>query len=163
MPSQAASSGAREAPFAVDPALLSPKFSALAAATVRIEALMDEVAETIDAQRVRQVTVTWTGFAQVKTVNPSENSARKGFLVSSFTCSCKVSALQEVRLHGSFDNWSKGVPLSPDGDSTSGPTQFSVSVNLVPGEHAVKLLCDGQWQSIEGLEHRGLNNVLKVI
>ncbi|CAL8468184.1 g7723 [Coccomyxa elongata] len=52
----------------------------------------------------------------------------------------------EVRLMGSFDGWTRGVDLSADDISDSVFTRFEATVLLLPGEHEVKFLVDGNWR-----------------
>ena len=68
---------------------------------------------------------------------------------------------------GSFDNWSRGAPLSPDSDGDGGgdgATTFSVVLQLQPGAYEVKLLCDGVWTHVPELPITGAldNNLLLV-
>lgn len=71
---------------------------------------------------------------------------------------------EDVRIMGSFDGWTWGVPLSPEEPQAF--TTFSATLQLLPGTYEIKLLVDGGWrlaadwpQTGEGL---AANNVLVV-
>ena len=66
--------------------------------------------EHADAQRVRPVTVAWTGMAS------------------------------DVRIMGSFDEWTRGESLEPDQAGTW--TTWTGTLNLVPGTYEIKFLID---------------------
>ncbi|EIE20631.1 hypothetical protein COCSUDRAFT_67158 [Coccomyxa subellipsoidea C-169] len=72
--------------------------------------------QALDARVPRQVPIAWFGVAS------------------------------EVRLMGSFDGWTRGVDLSADDISDSVFTRFEATVLLLPGEHQVKFLVDGNWR-----------------
>lgn len=81
---------------------------------------MDITTDAVDQQRIRRVRIEWTGYSE------------------------------EVRLMGSFDNWTRGVPLSREDcdDSRGNLSLYSVELPLRPGVYEMKLLCDGQWFEI---------------
>eukprot|EP00192_Tetraselmis_astigmatica_P014281 CAMPEP_0117680626 /NCGR_PEP_ID=MMETSP0804-20121206/18466_1 /TAXON_ID=1074897 /ORGANISM="Tetraselmis astigmatica, Strain CCMP880" /LENGTH=307 /DNA_ID=CAMNT_0005490163 /DNA_START=355 /DNA_END=1278 /DNA_ORIENTATION=- len=73
----------------------------------------------------------------------------------------------EVRIMGSFDNWTMGVLLSSDSISDSIYQTFSATLRLTPGVYRVKFLVDGEWRTAEGWptvtdEAGTLENVLVV-
>lgn len=51
---------------------------------------------------------------------------------------------------GSFDNWTRGVPLTREDidDNQGGLCLYSVEIPLRPGVYEMKLFCDGQWFEI---------------
>jgi len=103
----------------------------------RVHKTLREDEALTDAGCLRTVPITWTGNAN------------------------------DVQLMGDFDNWSRGIRLSPEyyeGGTTT--TQFTCDVALPPGEYQVKFLVDGSWRTTddwpgvgEGLER---NNILRV-
>ena len=52
---------------------------------------------------------------------------------------------KEVQLHGSFNGWSEGVMMPPNGDQG-----FTASLQLYPGRYEIKFVVDGQWR-VDGL------------
>lgn len=104
----------------------------------RAEALAVRLAsalELADVQRVRPVTVAWTGIAS------------------------------DVRVMGSFDAWTRGVPLTPDQPGTW--TTWHGTLELPPGRYEIKFLIDSanwrlaaDWPSVG--EGDAANNVLVV-
>jgi hypothetical protein len=53
---------------------------------------------------------------------------------------------QEVKVMGSFDNWTNGVALSAEDITDNVLTEFRGELMLIPGEYQLKLLVDGQWR-----------------
>ena len=79
----------------------------------RGEVLATRLATTLeyaDAQRVRPVTIAWTGLAS------------------------------DVRIMGSFDEWTRGEPLQPEIPGSW--TTWTGTLNLVPGTYEIKFLID---------------------
>lgn len=71
---------------------------------------------------------------------------------------------EDVRVMGSFDGWTKGEQLSPEGTGTF--TKFTTNLKLRPGRYEVKFQVDGDWRIApdwptvgEGLS---MNNLLVV-
>ena len=87
-----------------------------------------------DRQRVRPVEIQWTGMAE------------------------------DVRVMGSFDGWTHGVPLSPE--ERDAYTTHSAKLHLLPGTYQVKFLVDSQWRVAQDWPQTGegeeANNVLVV-
>lgn len=103
----------------------------------RMKAVADEREQQALANRSREIEVSWFGVAQ------------------------------EVRLMGTFDEWTLGEDLSPESVLDSVFTRFTATLRLRPGRHLVKFLVDGEWRlapdwpidrDAEGVE----NNVLLV-
>ena len=63
----------------------------------------------------------------------------------------------DVRLMGSFDDWTRGIHLSPEwhghGDGMS--DTFTATVALVPGVYEVKFLVDGEWRTTDDWPTKG--------
>ena len=83
------------------------------------------------------------------------------------TRAARQGVASDVRIMGSFDNWSRGAPLSPEsggGGDDGAATTFSVTLQLRPGAYEVKLLCDGVWTHVPELPITGTldNNLLMV-
>lgn len=53
---------------------------------------------------------------------------------------------QEVRVMGSWDDWSTGVELSPSSIPDQVFTKFEGVLRLRPGKHFLKFLVDGEWR-----------------
>lgn len=125
--------GARNAPFVVDRAITKEHFLLLALRVKEMSGQLSGIIKTLDSQRIRQVLIQYTGLGS------------------------------DVRIMGSFDNWSRGAPLSPEHE-TGSVTTFSVVLQLRPGAYEVKLLCDGEWTHIPELPMTGVlgNNLLTV-
>lgn len=56
----------------------------------------------------------------------------------------------EVRLMGSFDDWTKGFLLSSEGIDDSVFGRFEATLKLTPGKYYVKFLVDGEWRLAQG-------------
>jgi len=56
------------------------------------------------------------------------------------------SPASEVKVMGSFDEWSSGVELAPDFIEDSVMTRFTGTLKLRPGKYHVKFLIDGEWR-----------------
>lgn len=68
---------------------------------------------------------------------------------------------------GSFDNWTRGIPLAREGtdDNQGGLILYSVEVPLRPGVYEMKLFCDGQWFEIRHFpvdDSPRRNNIVRV-
>ncbi|BDA42128.1 probable 5'-AMP-activated protein kinase subunit beta-1 at C-terminar half [Coccomyxa sp. Obi] len=83
---------------------------------VQLQNAFSKEMQAMDAKVPREVPVAWFGVAS------------------------------EVRLMGSFDGWTRGVDLSADDISDSVFTRFEATVLLLPGQHEVKFLVDGNWR-----------------
>ena len=110
------------------------KFVNLAERAKALQALVDHSLGKVNKHRVRPVEVSWSGMAE------------------------------DVRVMGSFDGWTHGMPLTPE--ERASYTTFSATLQLLPGTYEIKMLVDGQWrvaadwpQLGEGLE---ANNLLTV-
>jgi hypothetical protein len=110
------------------------KFVNLAERAKALQALVDHSLGHVNKHRVRPVEVSWSGMAE------------------------------DVRVMGSFDGWTHGMPLTPE--ERASYTTFSATLQLLPGTYEIKMLVDGQWrvaadwpQLGDGLE---ANNLLTV-
>lgn len=94
---------------------------ALIARLDRMAKALKEDADDADAHCLRQVPVAWQGNAS------------------------------DVRLMGSFDDWTRGFHLSPEwhghGDGMS--DTFACTCLLPPGTYEVKFLVDGEWRTTD--------------
>lgn len=79
-----------------------------------------------------------------------------------------VGVAEDVKLMGSFDDWSRGEQLSPtDLSGGGGQMEFTAEVLLRPGVYEVKFLIDGRWQlapqwPMSGKDPVSANNLLVV-
>ena len=103
----------------------------------RSKALAESLEATIEhanRQRVRPVEIQWTGMAE------------------------------DVRVMGSFDGWTHGVPLSPE--ERDAYTTHSAKLQLLPGTYEIKFLVDSQWRVAQDWPQKGegldANNLLVV-
>lgn len=85
----------------------------------RMSKALKEDAENADGGCLREVSVNWAGNAS------------------------------DVRLMGSFDDWTRGFHLSPEFDGDLELGSFSCVCALPPGEYQVKFLVDGEWRTTE--------------
>ncbi|GMH42088.1 hypothetical protein BSKO_10007 [Bryopsis sp. KO-2023] len=53
----------------------------------------------------------------------------------------------DVRIMGSFDNWTRGFVLSPEEMSDSVLSEFTAELHLLPGTYEVKFLVDDGWKT----------------
>jgi hypothetical protein len=119
---------------ASDPKQASVKFVALGECAKVLQSSVSSSLEHLNKQRVRAVDVSWSGMAE------------------------------DVRVMGSFDGWTHGVPLSPH--ETRAYTLFTASLQLLPGSYEIKFLVDSQWRLAADWPHTGegdsANNLLVV-
>ncbi|KAL3142359.1 hypothetical protein ABBQ38_002696 [Trebouxia sp. C0009 RCD-2024] len=112
------------------------KMSDLVTKMQALQQVVQTHAGQLDKMKQRQIPVVWFGIAQ------------------------------EVRLMGSFDNWTRGFSLSAEEFSDGTFTKFQGTLGLVPGQYEVKFLVDGQWRTAPDWPtvhtQHGANNVLHV-
>jgi len=105
----------KQALFGVDKELMSQKIAQLAQRLSTMETLLKQDVEGLDLISTVEVPVSWMGVAE------------------------------EIKIMGSFDNWTRGVELSAEDYTYSGEQEFSAVLELLPGQYEVKFLVDGQW------------------
>ena len=119
---------------AADPRHTNFKSVAVAEKSKLLAESLEATIEHADRQRVRPVEIQWTGMAE------------------------------DVRVMGSFDGWTHGVPLSPD--ERDAYTTHSAKLHLLPGPYEVKFLVDSQWRVAQDWPQTGegenANNLLTV-
>eukprot|EP00238_Polyblepharides_amylifera_P013628 CAMPEP_0196591030 /NCGR_PEP_ID=MMETSP1081-20130531/68303_1 /TAXON_ID=36882 /ORGANISM="Pyramimonas amylifera, Strain CCMP720" /LENGTH=376 /DNA_ID=CAMNT_0041914281 /DNA_START=223 /DNA_END=1353 /DNA_ORIENTATION=- len=102
-----------------------------------LQTLLKQDIEGLDALSLQEMPVSWIGVAQ------------------------------EVKLMGSFDNWTRGLELSAEDYTFSGEQTFSGTLELLPGQYEVKFFVDGKWllgpgwpetEPVEGVS----NNIITV-
>ena len=103
----------------------------------RVHKTLREDEALADAGCLRSIPITWTGNAS------------------------------DVQLMGDFDQWTKGIQLSPEFFEGGTNNHFRCDAALPPGEYQVKFLVDGEWRTTddwpsvgEGLQR---NNVLVIV
>ncbi|KAK3246379.1 hypothetical protein CYMTET_44079 [Cymbomonas tetramitiformis] len=77
---------------------------------------MQENVEALDLQSTRTVPIFWEGVAE------------------------------DVKMMGSFDDWTRGLTLSAEDYTFAGSQLFSGEIDLIPGEYEVKFVVDGEWR-----------------
>lgn len=97
---------------------------------------MQENVEALDLQSTRTVPIFWEGVAE------------------------------DVKMMGSFDDWTRGLALSAEDYTFAGSQLFSGEIDLIPGEYEVKFVVDGEWRCYSDWPTTGdgfdCNNVLSV-
>ena len=93
---------------ATDPKQSSFKFVSIAERSKALAESLEATIEHANRQRVRPVEIQWTGMAE------------------------------DVRVMGSFDGWTHGVPLSPE--ERDAYTTHSAKLQLLPGTYEIKFL-----------------------
>jgi hypothetical protein len=91
---------------AADPKQSTFKFASIAEHSKALAESLEATIEHANRQRAREVEILWTGMAQ------------------------------DVRVMGSFDGWTHGVPLSPE--ERDAYTTHSAKLQLLPGTYEVK-------------------------
>jgi len=136
---KAADEAARVAEYGVDKVAIHATMAKLAERLANLEDVLGKDIEGLAKVSMVDVPVSWIGIAE------------------------------EVKMMGSFDNWSRGVDLSPEDYTFSGEQTFSATVELLPGEYEVKFLVDGEWRLGQGWAMTGddgynpdVNNLLTV-
>lgn len=82
-----------------------------------LEQVMSRQIKGLDGLMPRTVPIRWTGLAS------------------------------DVRVMGSFDNWTHGVSLSAEDEARDGTlTTFEGTLQLPPGEYMIKFVVDGEWR-----------------
>lgn len=102
--------------FATDPAMVVSRIESLGSRLRAMEELLAGDIEGLDKVSLITVPIAWMGVAG------------------------------EVKLMGDFDNWTRGVELSPEDYNYSGEQVFSAEVDLLPGEYECKFVVDGEWR-----------------